>query len=167
MICETFHLVFLFKVTTKDTAHFYEKVKWVSHTVSFTPSPSKRPLTPPTFIQPHVEETFNESAAAASTEDSMWKPADTGMPAAYRRATNSSVTELEMALRAPAQKMVVRKNDDPVAVGGGTKTEARQLEGKHGVYLDTKEVYFPSVETGNDFLDNKLRSALLLFGHLS
>ena len=61
----------LSQITSKDAAHFYDKVKWDLHTVSFgrrAPPQGRRSLTP-TFVQPHVEETFNESALL--TEDSM------------------------------------------------------------------------------------------------
>ena len=65
----------LARVSTKDTAHFYDKVKWQSHSLTFT-----QPIRPqsPTFLVPHVEETFNQvySFFTQSNFYSMWKRID-------------------------------------------------------------------------------------------
>ena len=110
------------RISAKDSSHFYEKVKWESFAVHFTEN--QRQSATPTFVQPQVEETFNESAFL--TEDSMAKP----------------FNEFEMALQTPSQ---------PVLLETKGKMDVRKVPKKHhrkGIYIDNETVFFPLVEIG-------------------
>ena len=61
-------------------------------------------------------------------------------------------TEVEMALGAPEQPMSVQQSGEKQTseqdAAADQQMSVRKVGRNQGVYLDTQEVYFPSVQTG-------------------
>ena len=63
-------------------------------------------------------------------------------------------TEVEMALGAPEQPMSVQQSGERQTseqdAAADQQMSVRKVGRNQGVYLDTREVYFPSVQTGEN-----------------